>query len=280
MYQELIMRLQIVILTSLIFTGCVTDYPMNVMDPPWVPEPPPEGIDENIVLPDQNTIAPLFFSEDDIPVMDGDFGEWQGLDGPLTRRAVFGGSHIPSDAEAFFVLRTDGNNLFIYSRVSDDLAHENFLPGSLAWRGDTVEIFFGVNTLPHTNYAQGDNQLRLVPRSREDSSDVDIVINQRTAGAYLARNDPQAIFGGAAVYSDTGYEIEVAIPLSLMGIDGLNIGQRVRCDFQVNDADETERDRMVHWISEGDDPWYDASVWGNGSVVALPETRKEAGNEL
>ena len=76
------------------------------------------------------------------------------------------------------------------------------------------------------------------------------------------------------------YEIEASLPLSLLEIDGLKPGQEVRCDFQINDADETERDRMVHWMSTGDTPYFDPSVWGKGKVVLLPAERKETANEL
>ncbi len=259
----------------IILPGCVTNYPKHVMEPPWIPAESTGSDDGTGGKPDPNTKVPVYFSETDIPVIDGTFTEWNGLDGPLTRLAVYGGSHVPEDAEAFFVLRTDGINLFLYSRVSDDLPHENFLPGSMAWRGDTVEIFFGPATARHRKYQDGDNQIRLVPRSRENIMEVDIVINQRTVGAYMVSNQEGAVFAAAARYSESGYEIEAAIPLSLMMIEGLKPGRKVRCDFQVNDADESERDRMVHWMSEKDNPWTDPSVWGDGIVVELPETRKE-----
>ena len=263
-----------------VLSGCVTSYPKHVMDPPWIPAESAAEDGGVGMRPDPDTQVPVYFSKTDVPVIDGTFDEWSGLDGPLTRLVVYGGGHVPEDAEAFFVVRTDGINLFIYSRVSDDLPHENFLPGSMAWRADTPEIFFGTATAKHRKYQKGDNQIRLVPRSKEDMMEVDIVINQRTVGAYMTSGQEGAIFAAAAKYSDSGYEIEAAIPLSLMMIDELKPGRKVRCDFQINDADETERDRMVHWMSEKDTPWFDPSVWGNGIVVELPETRKEVPNFL
>ncbi|MCG8451726.1 MAG: CBM9 family sugar-binding protein [Spirochaetales bacterium] len=250
------------------------------MDPPWIPEESSLPDDFELFKPDESTIIPVYSSQENIPIIDGNFSEWLGLDGALTRLAVYGGNHQPDDAEGFFVLRTDGTNLFVYIRVTDDLTHENYLPGSMAWRSDTPEFFFGSNTTKHKKYQRGDNQVRLVPRSKTNSTDVDIVINQRTVGAYMVQGEDGAIFGASAVYFDGGYEIEASIPLSLMMIESLSLNQKVRCDFQVNDADETERDRMVHWMSEKDTPWFDPSVWGNGQVVALPSERKEAGNAL
>ena len=75
----------------------------------------------------------------------------------------------------------------------------------------------------------------------------------------------------AVVYSEHGYKVEAAIPFSLLGITKLKIGQPVRGDFQINDADNgKERSRLVLWNSVKDNPYADASVWGNGIVAALP----------
>lgn len=263
-----------------LLNGCVTNYPKEVMEAPWVPQNQDSAAGESYDRPDENTQVPVFFSDTDRPVIDGDFSEWAGLDGPLTRIAVYGGQHIPEDAEAFFVNRTDGVNYYAYIRITDDLAHENFLPGSMAWRGDTPEIFFGVNTTKHKKYQRGDNQIRLVPRSKESPFEVDIVINQRTVGAYMVEGQEGALLSAAAVYFDGGYEIEASIPLSLMSIDGLKTGQKIRCDFQINDADETERDRMILWMNEKDTGWFDPSAWGKGAVVELPATRKEVPDVL
>ena len=102
--------------------SCVTNYPNDMIPPPWTPENV-EGADaENQFQPSDDVEVPVYFSEADVPVIDGEFDEWLGLDGPLTRLPVFGGSHVPEDAEAFFVLRTDGASLYVYSRVSDDVA--------------------------------------------------------------------------------------------------------------------------------------------------------------
>ena len=75
----------------------------------------------------------------------------------------------------------------------------------------------------------------------------------------------------AVVFSDTGYEIEASIPLALLQIDGLEPGQKVKCEFIINDADEQERDRSVHWMSPTDDAYKDASVWGKGLVTEKVE---------
>ena len=264
----------------LLTMACVTNYPKVTMDPPWIPEATASSEEGESIRPAADAKVPIFFSQEDVPAIDGDFDEWAGLDGPITRLAVYGGGHDPADAEAFFVLRTDGVNLYIYSRTTDDVPNVNYLPGSMAWRGDTPEVFFGTSTSKHKKYTSGDNQLRIVPRSKENPMEVDIVINQRTAYEGMLDAPEGALLSAAARYFDDGYEIEASIPLSYMEINGLKVGQKVRCEFQVNDADATERDRMVHWMSDKDSPWFDPSVWGNGVVIALPEERKEVPDVL
>ena len=151
----------------------------------------------------KNIPVPIYFDGTDKPAIDGKFDEWRGLDGPVTRIAVYGGSHDPEDGEVFFALRTDGTNLYVYARATDDMIHENYLPGSMAWRGDTVEFYFGDNTSRHDKYLPGDNQIRFVPRSFTDIYQVDIVINQRTAGAHMAGGGSGSLFKAAAVYHET-----------------------------------------------------------------------------
>lgn len=65
----------------------------------------------------------------------------------------------------------------------------------------------------------------------------------------------------ASVYEKKGYTMEVSIPLDAINISSLKRGQRTRCDFQLNDADEIERDRLVKWSSDEDD-YYTPAKWG------------------
>ena len=79
----------------------------------------------------------------------------------------------------------------------------------------------------------------------------------------------------AIVYGDAGYRIEAAIPVSLLNAKPLKNGQKVRLEFQINDADGgKERSRLVHWMSEKDAAYMDASTWGDGRVVPLSDALK------
>ena len=74
----------------------------------------------------------------------------------------------------------------------------------------------------------------------------------------------------AFVFNDSGYKIEAALPLSDLGGKNLKVKDKVRGDFQINDADNgKERIRLIHWHSKADNTYMDASSWDNGKVVPL-----------
>lgn len=213
------------------------------------------------IKPPVGEVATIYWANE-APVIDAEFSEWAGLEGVKTRVVVLGAGHDPVDGEASFVVKTDGTTLFVYANVTDDLVNENKLPGSMAWRGDSVEMFIGTDTSTHNKFKIGDNQIRFVPVSKSDNFAFEIAIND------VAKTSQTS---AAFVYNDKGYELEAEIPLSILQIKELKLGQKVKCEFQLNDADETERDRLVHWMSERDDPWNDPSVWGKGLIVEQGE---------
>ncbi len=238
----------------LVSASCLSTTAKRIIPSPWTPELS-DAAGQKIDPPVNEVVPVHWFS--DAPSIDGDFSEWEGLSGAVTRIVVFGVYHDPQDAEGSFVLATDGDTLFIYAEVTDDLVNSNLLPGSMAWRNDSVEVFFSTDISRHIGYRREDNQIRIVPRNPDDMFDYELAVND------ITQTDKTE---AAVVFTDTGYRIEAAIDLKLLRISGLSPGQRVRCEFQVNDGDDTERDRLVHWMSQKDDPWYDPSVWGNGKV--------------
>ena len=243
----------VVLLAALLFTGCLSTTAKRTMPPPWVPA---EGEAQHR-LPPVGEVAPLFYLSE-APVIDGSFDEWDGLVSAEPWVSVYGGGHVPDDASAVFALATDGTALYIYSDVTDDQPNENPLSPAMAWRNDSVEIFVGTETGRHQRFAYSDSQIRIVPVSRDDITAYSLAINDVD---YSEQTDARVVF------SENGYTIEAVIGLDLLRIERLQPGQKVRVEFQINDGDETERDRLVHWMSEKDDPWFDPSVWGDGEVV-------------
>lgn len=249
-------RVLVALAALLLLGGCLSTTARRPVPPPWVPG---EGADE--LPPPIGEVAPIFWL-DTAPVIDGVFDEWDGLVSADPYVSVYGGGHDPADASARFAVATDGVQLFIFAAVTDDVANENPLSPAMAWRNDSIEVFFGVETGNHRTYADGDNQIRVVPVSRTDPAAYSLAINDIDM---TRQTDARAVF------TDVGYTIEAAIDLSLLLIDGLEEGQDVRVEFQINDGDQTERDRLVHWMSDKDDPWFDASVWGDGKIVRPEE---------
>lgn len=239
----------------LLLSSCLTTTEKRIMAPPWTPTVADEAALK--IKPPIDEIVPVYWDESE-QIIDGKFEEWENLTGPVTRVVVFGSYHDPEDAEAGFVLKTDGKTLYIYSNITDDVVNENELQGSMAWRSDSVEIFFGTDTSIHTGFRMSDNLIRIVPKNRLDPFDYELSIND------ISQNTKTE---AAIVFTEKGYELEMAIPLNILQIESLKPGQKIKCEFQINDADTTERDRLVHWMSEHDDPWYDASVWGRGQVT-------------
>lgn len=193
--------------------------------------------------------------------IDGEFDEWDGLDVSVTNIAVYGGTHDPKDAEGSFILATDGENLFIYADVRDDSVRLNTFHNSLAWKGDSIEVFFGTARGFREDYAEGDVQLRIVPRSDTDIFAQDLYVSYDYAGG-----DTVPLGEVAMQIHRRGYTVEAVIPLEDIGSKSLSVGQRTRCEFQVNDADMLERDRLLRWSSEEDD-YYTPKNWGRCRVA-------------
>lgn len=212
---------------------------------------------------EKEALAYFYYSEDKVPVIDGNFSEWSGLEGVHTRQQVYGGRFNPKNADGFFVARTDGKNLYVYADVTDNDARVNEYEIPQAWRGDGVEFFFGTDTSKHTSFKESDVRVRIVPRSTSDIFNVAIGLND----APVNSSDIKA----AVVFNSNGYKVEVKIPLNLLGTESLKLKQKVRVDFQVNDADGgKERTGLLHWNSPNDNTYADPSSWGDGRVVALP----------
>ena len=202
-------------------------------------------------------IPTVYFSEKGA-VIDGDFSEYRDLAGTVTAVEVKG-EHNPKDAEGFFVLLTDGTTLYMYADVTDDKTQENTQKPDQGWQNDSVEIFLGTDTSSHNSYVPGDTQIRILPRSKSDMKKYDVALNEFPSTWK---------FDAAVVYNKKGYRIEASVPLSSLNIETLQPGQAIRCEFQVNDADEGTRDRIIHWKAPQDTPWCDPSTWSDGIVAS------------
>jgi hypothetical protein len=256
---------------ALAAVSCLTTTEKKIMDPPW--KPSAESVEASASnKPPVGQVAPVYFSKEAVPEIDGNFAEWEGLKGVNARVMVYGGLYNAENTSGHFILRTDGPNLYLFADIGDESANANSLPAAQAWRGDSVEFFFGTETLYHTFYKNSDRRVRIIPKNRTNKSAFDLSFNDVSNSG----GDVKA----AIVFSGSGYRVEAKIPLALMNAKALKIGQKLRCEFQINDADNgKERARLVHWMSEKDVSYMDASTWGDGRVVPLSGGDAQAGKK-
>lgn len=238
------------------FASCLTVNAKKIVEAPYIPEA------QDIVEVTVEKEFPIYYSKESLPVIDGEFDDWDGLEGIHVRTMVYGGTFNPDNADGHFVYRTNGSTLFLFADITDDDPRTNAYEIAQAWRGDSIEIFFGTDTSSHKFYKPTDVRVRIASNSEEDINDVNISFND-----VLTVNPEIQV---AYVFDERGYKIEAAIPLSLLGGKEIKLNQKVRGDFQINDADGgKERIRLIHWNSRADNTYLDASSWGNGRVVEL-----------
>ena len=224
------------------------------------------GLFAQVPLHKDNKTGVLYLGSNPMP-LDGKVNAWAGLEGTSPEQFVFGLARNPQDPSGKFVLYSDNRKVYVYIEVIDSTPNENPLPAPVAWRNDSVELYLGVDTLSHNKYLKGDSRLRLVPVSKTDPKLCSISINDRDVSK-------EKDVKGYVVYTEKGYRIQAAIPLRLLQISGFQVGQAIRCEFQVNDASTGERENMIHWASPKDNTYYDPSAWGNGEVLAAPGGQK------
>lgn len=245
-----------------LFSSCLTVKAKKIIEPPYIP--PKEAFAD---AGEQEKLFKVYYSSNSSPVIDGDFSEWEGLDGVKARRMVYGGMFNPENTDGTFKVRADDSFLYIFADIIDDQPQTNHFPAPQAWRDDSIEFFFGTDTGYHTFYKPTDHRVRIVPQSKTNKFAYDVGINDVSMSGSIK---------AAIVYSEHGYKIEAALPFSLLSIKKLKQKQKVRGDFQINDGDGgKERSRLVHWNSPKDNTYLDASAWGNGIVVDLEDANKK-----
>ncbi|SEQ02469.1 Carbohydrate family 9 binding domain-like [Treponema bryantii] len=244
------------------FTSCLAINAKKIVDAPYYP--PEEAFAD---AGEQEKNFKVYYSGSKSPVIDGEFNEWDGLDGIRVRRMVYGGMFNPENTDGLFKVRADDSYLYVFADIIDDQPQENKFPAPQGWRDDSIEFFFGTDTSYHTFYKSTDHRVRIVPQSKTNKSAYDVSLNDVSMNGSIK---------AAIVYSEHGYKIEAAVPFSLLSIKKLKPKQKVRGDFQINDADDgKERSRLIHWNSSKDNTYVDASSWGDGIVVDLAEAENE-----
>ena len=129
-----------------ILTSCLTVNAKKIMDPPYTPPVVESSYDAG----EAEKAFNVYYSTSEIPVIDGQFDEWKGLVGVHTRRMVYGGLFNPENTAGVFILRTDGENLYLFAKITDDYTEGNTFSDAQAWRGCSIDYFFGSETCNHS----------------------------------------------------------------------------------------------------------------------------------
>ena len=245
----------------LMLSSCLTVHAKKIVEAPYYP--PEEAFAD---AGEQEKNFKVYYSSSKAPVIDGEFNDWEGLEGVKVRRMVYGGMFNPENTDGTFKLRADDAFLYVFADIIDDEPQENKFPAPQGWRDDSIEFFFGTDTGYHTFYKSTDHRVRIVPKSKSNKTAYDVGINDVSMSGSIK---------AVIVYSEHGYKIEAAVPFSLLSIKKLKIKQKVRGDFQINDADGgKERSRLIHWNSGKDNTYLDASSWGDGIVIDLADAEE------
>ena len=124
-------------LCALLLSSCLTITEKQIIPPPWRPAPV-EGVEGFDGKPPIGQIAPVYFSTTEVPQIDGNFSEWEGLKGVYTRVMVYGGLFNPKNTDGHFVVRTDGENLL--NTVGFDTAKEFVDTGfAITWGYNSID---------------------------------------------------------------------------------------------------------------------------------------------
>jgi len=256
----------VILCLGLLLTSCLTVNQKKIIEPPYTPP-----VESYADAGEKEKYFKVYYSSNEKPAIDGSFDDWKDYDGIKVRTMVYGGMFNPENTDGTFVVRADDSNIYLYADIKDDFPEVNKFPAPQAWRGDSIEFFFGTDTKYHTFYKSTDHRIRIVPQSKTNKFAYDFSLDD----VAMKNSDIKV----AVVYSDKGYQIEAAVPFALMGIKKLKVNQKVRGDFQINDADEgKDRSRLIHWNSPKDNTYLDASYWGDGKVVTL-SAEKEGGSK-
>ena len=122
----------------LLLSSCLTVHAKKIVEAPYIPE---EAFSDAVPVKEANSY--FYYSENDVPEIDGEFNEWKDLEGVHTNQMVYGGSFNPSNADGYFIVRTDGKNLYVGSDK-----------GLYVLNGDKVKRF-----LISSNALSGENKI-------------------------------------------------------------------------------------------------------------------------
>lgn len=198
------------------------------------------------------------------PQLDGSFGEWPGNWTPINV-AVEGVANYsgPLDGYGFFQVAWSPQALYLAVRVEDEL-HRAGPAGTDLWQGDAIELQFDrwlVDDYADTTANEDDFQLG-----------VSVGPNQDRIALYrwLPRSQEGELATiGVALPSERGYDVELVVPWSYLGVDEAASGQSYGFNLSISDNDsDTPAQQTVLSASPARTTFDNPSEWG--TLVLMP----------
>ena len=171
---------------------------------------------------------------------------------------VTGGSVTnATDLSANWIASYDANNLYFHIDVKDDILSTD----SPNWyENDVVEIYLDTKNLKPTSYTANDYQFYVVHGQNR--------LNESKRSA-----NPMAGTTAIVVNQTGGYQVEVKIPYSTIGMTMPIDLQKIGIDVAVIDRDNGSYGKM-HWFNSLDNSWQNPSTFGTGHFSENTDAEK------
>lgn len=194
----------------------------------------PENSD--LIAP-EGTAGETYFAPVPVSIsVDGQFSDWTGVPRVTVPAGYDPASGTPS---VTFAAAADGENLYFWATVVDD----NIISGQHGtdyWNEDSVELYINATgNFDLTSYTDGVVQITLPPLN------VDLPMEDAMIGGVQGASAEAQV---KTVLTDTGYAVEVAIPLN-NAVWSIDTGSEDPIGFQVhlNSASNSDRDSKLIW---------------------------------
>lgn len=167
----------------------------------------------------------------------------------------------PDLSAGYRALYADQTLYLLVDVVDDALRNDS---GTDWWEDDGVELYLDGNLSHGTTY-DGVNDYQLIFRWHDETVRLGPNSAPLPAGLRFQQVD-----------TSTGYRLEVAIPLSAVGIDP-NPGATFGLDVHVNDDDDGgTRDHKLAWHTAVDDSWFNPALFGVAALSATVQTASQS----
>ncbi len=169
------------------------------------------------------------------------------------RNVIFSPVSEGSDLTANYRAMWDAQNLYFLVNVKDESLKND---SDEFWLDDSVEVFIDADNSKSDSY--GNNDYQYFFEWAEANPGMGEFKHDRTAGVEFAIERVE-----------TGYQVEIKLPWSTLGVEP-SAGKKIGLDVHVNDDDDGgDRDTKLTWRGKEDNAWQNPSVLGTAELAGL-----------